>query len=518
MKASPILKKFTSLPYSPFIIIGIFIIVKLFHLNVSFFWDESWVYAPAIRTLADAGPSLLPDAIPLDYSRGHPLLFHFLGSVWIKLFGPSFVSMHSFALAISVIFLVFTERFFTTVFNRNVSFWVILIFCVQEIFIAQSSIVLPEMLLATCTIAAIFYYQKQNWIAYIIAGTLTVLTKETGILIIICIAIFDFVLNLRDRKSILSILKKGILLCIPLLTLAGHMLYLKSVFGWYLYPEHTGMVKSDFWSIASSLSHVIYDQIFSQKRFLVTLPFVALYLYELIAKRSFINIIGILLCLILSGYFVVFHDGHFIVSLFYTYCLIHLGMSAVSRKDNRFQIIGLLVLFIFIYALFSAANFYTVRYLLSTLIFTIAVPIYYLLSHHLTKKWIGFYFIPLSFLYVFLASQPNKTNDINLSYLYYCPAQLEVVQYLEDNNLYESQINTLFLMSVALDDPYAGYRSTGEKFKYISKENNEEEDYFVFYNVEPDGRREQLQNDPKAELLERIEKRHIWFEIWKVTH
>lgn len=38
---------------------------------------EAWVYVPGIRHMADAGPSLLPDAIPEYYSRGHPLLFYF---------------------------------------------------------------------------------------------------------------------------------------------------------------------------------------------------------------------------------------------------------------------------------------------------------------------------------------------------------------------------------------------------------------------------------------------------------
>mgnify|MGYP003340450085 CR=1 FL=1 len=38
-----------------------------------------------------------------DLSRGHPLLFHFIGGCWIKLFDDSLFSMHSFAFTLSII-------------------------------------------------------------------------------------------------------------------------------------------------------------------------------------------------------------------------------------------------------------------------------------------------------------------------------------------------------------------------------------------------------------------------------
>nr|HMU05546.1 hypothetical protein [Saprospiraceae bacterium] len=72
------------------------------YIDIPFYWDEAWVYAPGIRHMMDSGPSLLPDAIPEFYSRGHPLLFYFLGGIWLKIFGTSFVAYHTFPLTISV--------------------------------------------------------------------------------------------------------------------------------------------------------------------------------------------------------------------------------------------------------------------------------------------------------------------------------------------------------------------------------------------------------------------------------
>lgn len=87
------------------------ILIRAQYLDMAYYWDEAWVYVPGIQHMAETGPSLLPDAIPEYYSRGHPLLFYFLGSIWIKIFGSSYVAFHAYPLLISVICLLVT--FFT---------------------------------------------------------------------------------------------------------------------------------------------------------------------------------------------------------------------------------------------------------------------------------------------------------------------------------------------------------------------------------------------------------------------
>ena len=97
------------------------IIYKLKFLNLPFFWDESWVYAPSLRMMHDNGPSMMPNIIPIEYSRGHPLLFHFLGGVWLKIFGTSLISFHSFALFISVLVIIAFFFFTTAFFNVKIA-------------------------------------------------------------------------------------------------------------------------------------------------------------------------------------------------------------------------------------------------------------------------------------------------------------------------------------------------------------------------------------------------------------
>ncbi|WP_235294947.1 ArnT family glycosyltransferase [Portibacter lacus] len=489
----------------------IFVIFKLFHLNVSFFWDESWVYAPAIRSMAEIGPSLLPDSIPLDYSRGHPLLFHFLGSSWILIFGSGFFSMHFFALTITIGFLFTAVALLKTFENDQVTFWVTLLLCIQPLFVAQASIVLPEMLLATLTLCSIYFYVKGRTLLYICFGVLTILTKETGILIIGAIALYDFIKNIAEKRSFIEIIKSGFIYICPILALVAHMIYLKAVFGWYLYPEHTGLIKSDINRVIIAFSSTIKDQVWNQWRFLITVPFILLYGYHIVLKKNFASIVFIIISILISLYFNTFYGNHFVITVLYILFAGHFAIERFIKGKEREKIILLFFIFIIIYCLFSAANFYTVRYLLSTFLYILFIPIYFLLTDSVFKKYIPYLFIVFVPLFIFELLNPKAVNDVNLSYLSYCPLQMEAVEFLEENEWYKERINTKFLMYIALTDDKAGYRKTSETFENVNGGKESREAIYIFNNVELDERRDNFNGD----LLKRFEMNHVWFEIWK---
>ncbi|MCI5142755.1 MAG: hypothetical protein D3909_13730, partial [Candidatus Electrothrix sp. ATG1] len=57
-----------------YLLVTSFFLFKLIHLRVPYFWDELGVYSRAALYLFDHGISMLPDAMPPELSRGHPLL------------------------------------------------------------------------------------------------------------------------------------------------------------------------------------------------------------------------------------------------------------------------------------------------------------------------------------------------------------------------------------------------------------------------------------------------------------
>jgi hypothetical protein len=91
---------------------------------------------------------LLPGSIDIGNSRGHPLLFYFIMSSWIKLTPDIIWLKRIVPLLISVLVLLSFHRLVA----RHVNLIVVAnlatpLLSVQSLFVAQASLVLPEMLL-----------------------------------------------------------------------------------------------------------------------------------------------------------------------------------------------------------------------------------------------------------------------------------------------------------------------------------------------------------------------------------
>ena len=71
------------------VVLLVFIILKLPHLDYLFYWDESWPYASAVNEMYQKGVSLSPIALGGEISRGHPLFFHAAAATWMNIFGDS---------------------------------------------------------------------------------------------------------------------------------------------------------------------------------------------------------------------------------------------------------------------------------------------------------------------------------------------------------------------------------------------------------------------------------------------
>lgn len=64
-----------------------FVAYKIPDLQLAYYWDEAWSYFPAVKAMAEAGPSLLPNTIEPVLYRGHPTFFYWLGGVSMNLIG-----------------------------------------------------------------------------------------------------------------------------------------------------------------------------------------------------------------------------------------------------------------------------------------------------------------------------------------------------------------------------------------------------------------------------------------------
>lgn len=444
-----------------------FVISKCTHLNIPYFWDESWVYAPAVNIMAENGPSILTNAIPLEYSRGHPLLFQFLGGVWIKIFGNSLISLHSYALTISTLFLISFYLIARNWFSRCIALVAISFLIFQPMFYAQASLVLPEIFLASLCLIALHFSLKKKWVLYLIFGSLAIWTKESAVAYIASIAAALFIHDWF--KSKLSI-KTIYLSMTPLLSFVLFMMLQKQNFGWYLYPEHTGLMELDLPSVFGKLKAIANDLFRKQKK----LP---------------LSLIGI-------------------------FSMIFILIRHRNKVD--FGLLFMLVVPIVGYSIFCSLNFYTVRYILVVLPLLLLLLAYFIVESFKQNEWIlaviTFAIMVHSIIQLF---DKRSVRDINLSYLDFGPAQLEVVEYMERNELYDESIFTGFLTSTALSEMHAGYRNSIERFSSINQELKGGVKYFIFSSLEPHWLEEKVKSNKTSKLLNEIRKGNVKFEIYR---
>ncbi|MFZ1691923.1 MAG: glycosyltransferase family 39 protein [Flavobacteriales bacterium] len=221
-----------------------FAVFKSSHLDLPYYWDEAWVYAPAITAMHDEGVSLMPWAIPPELSRGHPLFFHAVGAVWMNLFGDSFTAMHALPLFLTLLLVVATYRLGALLTDEATGFFAALLVCLSETVLAQSSLLLPEILLALLLVLSVTaYLQRKPWI-FMISFTAALWTKETAIVAFVALLIthawsFRDEHAWADRKA----WRQWLLLIIaPVIVASSYFIVQRWSLGWFLFPEHVGMI------------------------------------------------------------------------------------------------------------------------------------------------------------------------------------------------------------------------------------------------------------------------------------
>lgn len=237
--ASPLFRFLTT--YKSHLIAGVgmtwFIVWAIQQLGLPLFWDEIGVYGRGIFEMIDGTVSLHPDALPPDISRGHPLLFTYLIAGWAKIFGSSVIALRAASLTVSTSLLL---SVYWLLRRKGEAFTPLpmVFILIQPIFLAQSTLVLPEMMLSLFTVLAIGAYLRQWHILYFLAASAMILTKETGIILVGGFAAFHFFHTLIQEKKWLQF--RFLIFLLPILPYAVFLFIQKQTHGWYLFPYHVG--------------------------------------------------------------------------------------------------------------------------------------------------------------------------------------------------------------------------------------------------------------------------------------
>jgi 4-amino-4-deoxy-L-arabinose transferase-like glycosyltransferase len=152
--------------YFIFSLVLILILIKVSYLQIPFYWDEAWSYAMAIFDMANHGPTLIPGHANEWFTRGHPLFFYFIASSWLVIFGKSVVSAHIFALLISCLSLYLIHFCCRKLFSVSIANIVAITLMSQIMFIAQSTLLLPEIFLMGLSVWVFYLYFQKKMVGF----------------------------------------------------------------------------------------------------------------------------------------------------------------------------------------------------------------------------------------------------------------------------------------------------------------------------------------------------------------
>jgi 4-amino-4-deoxy-L-arabinose transferase-like glycosyltransferase len=508
-----------------FVVLLAFIIAKVPYLNVAYYWDESWPYATAVKQMYRNGIGLLPGALDVAFSRGHPLLFHSLAASWMHIFGTSHVAVHSFALTISVLFLIVIYETALSFFNLRTAILVLLSVLAQEMFFVQSSMLLPEVLVALLCFLSIVCYVRGKYVLTAICLSILFYTKESGLIAGFVlgadalVSLFNKNLPIRKRaKRILAITIPCVLICI-------HFAVQKHLRGWYLFPGHTDKIHLDWKTVWFDFRlNSVVSQFTDYSKYWYSLLLIALAAAAAIKQRR-PRYMAILLPAICIWYFVddmragrLLPSVPFFIIFLASVCYFLYEYTSLFAEKAQKKLITLFGLFILCYLIFSGMNFFTPRYMLASImpmLFICAATLDAFLQQ--TWKWLIY---PVTGCIIFIAVQAWATNerygDCDLKGINALQVHQGVVDYFEKNVPYDANVSTgLCLESVHLQDPGTGFLRNDSTYKIVRYDIDGQSDYVIFDNIEGDSRYENFKKDSRFALAKRVEKGKIWGEIYK---
>jgi len=214
---------------------------KLRDLALPYFWDELGVYGRAAVYLHDHVLGLLPANLPPDLSRGHPLLLPCAFGALFRVFGATPLVAHVCMLLVSMALIVSVFWIARAHWNSAVGLAAAGLLVAQPLFLAQSTLLLPEVPLALLALWSMHTFWRAR---YLQAGTflsMAIFVKETALVLVVVLAVTLAAQGLRARPRAQA--AAGFLaLGVPCLLYGIFLLIQKHQNGWYLYPFHKDQV------------------------------------------------------------------------------------------------------------------------------------------------------------------------------------------------------------------------------------------------------------------------------------
>lgn len=451
---------------------GITLAVKIPHLSLPFFNDETFSYYPAILEMAKTGPSMLPGSIPLIFSKGHPLFFYFLASMWVKyIASDSIILTRIFPLILSLFALFVFHRFARKHCNILLANIAVLLLALQPMFLAQASLLLPEILLFALFMLSFDSFLSKRYLEYAIWASLMMLTKETGAVFVLVFGITYLIQNYSNWQN-RQFRTELVLLATPALTYGLFLLFHYFEFGVFFFSEHLDLISIESDKILYKLksgSSVLFTR---NGHNLILFPALIALLYLLIRKKT------------------VFHA----------------------------KFLGVSLAIILTFLLFTILNFYTYRYifpvigilLLASLVLIQQVKTKYPLVN-------AAYVVLILSVTAFYSATKRGQSDADLGYVQFLKVHKQMVEYCEQQGWYDMEFAAGYNMVMGMRDNFSGYLDTDRNFRMHHLPGITGRNMIIYDSTCWPFELENKENT-SLQLIKRFEYKKHWGEIYQTMN
>lgn len=499
------------------------VVFKAPDLSLPLYWDEAWSYAPAVRAMLEAGPSLLPGGIDPVLSRGHPLLFHFLATCWMLAFGGSITSMHAFALLISIALLVAVFVLVRSHASPLVAAAATLVLAVNETFLAQSGLLLPEVLLALFVVLSVHFFLLRCTLPYVLAASCALLTKESAVVMVVALLVWATlraVLFEKDRKGFD---RWGWSAIVPLPLIAPLVFFLVQYArsGWFFFPEHIGLLT---WTLKDIIYKVklAHADLFEQQGMVVltyAFAFAAPVLWR--GWNRWWSILVIVLYVaaikVLVGRWPLSMPLTLVVpAVCFLVVFGVLFLKYYQKAGSAGELACVSFIFVLGFIVFSALNFFANRYLLCALPLVIAGALAVL---HIALRDYHWSLLPVGSMVLVILLLSNigaeqRIGDCELSHADMIRCRKDLVDYCEREQLQHHWFHGSFMDRVYMTDTAAGYLSSGHTFDHVRTSITDTTSVAIFTNEDLDTNRRNM--SALGFLLQRrVEHGPAWCELYR---
>lgn len=408
-----------------FAIVACLVLVKWPYLDLPYYWDELGVYANGALEMARNRISLMPNALDPEISRGHPLLAYVVFAIPYKLFGTTPFVGHVTALLVSIATLAVVMALGKRFYSATVGLLATLFLAVQPLFLAQSGLVLPEMLLGLFCMLALFAYAANRHVLFALFASMALLTKETAIILPVVVLSVELIkagLN-NSIKGLLSY--RWLFWLVPFLVYGAFLLIQKEQNGWYFFGLHTDSIDTSIGKLLKRFTSYVHFVFWQQGRYWV--PF-------------------------------------FVLAAALLWFMKAKGVGFVKRLKATPTATWTISVFVIGMISFSALNFFMDRYMLPTLIAS-AIWVGLAVEYLLRVKPKLLFIVPLILvLNAWFFIDPDRfTYDIDLGYAKQVRLMQEGISWMEDEVPKDAMVMPNFPPMYALEKNHLGYLS-GEAY------------------------------------------------------